>query len=186
MKRDVKHKKLKGGKEAKKIFAEVTAASATLKSKGWAPSLLSVSVGDEDASDFYIKNQKRIAERCGIAFEHVALPVNITKPELLAKIASHNADPQITGIIIQRPVPAQFDIKEVQQAVHPLKDVEGMHPASLGQVVYNEADLAPCTAKAAVQLLKNTGLTMKGLQVVVVGHSEIVGKPVTHFCCHST
>lgn len=175
----MEHKKLKGGKIAKQIFNESTAAAAELEQGGWKPSLLSIQIGDDEASGYYIQNQKRISERNGITFEHVCLPPDITRSELLAAIGARNADPRVTGIIIQRPVPKKFDIKEVQQAVHPLKDVEGMHPASLGQVVYNEADLAPCTAKAAVQLLKASGLVLTGLHCVVVGHSEIVGKPIS-------
>eukprot|EP00937_MAST-01D_sp_MAST-1D-sp2_P005974 g5974.t1 len=141
--------------------------------------LLSICIGDNPASHVYIRNQKRIANKLDIKFQELDLPASTSRGELLAAVASHNCDPRTTGIIIQRPVPDHFDIKEVQQAVHPLKDVEGMHPASLGQVVYNEADLAPCTAKAAVELLKATQLTLPGLQVVIVGHSEIVGKPIS-------
>jgi methylenetetrahydrofolate dehydrogenase (NADP+)/methenyltetrahydrofolate cyclohydrolase len=89
-----------------------------------------------------------------------------------------NVDPRVTGIIIQRPVPDHIPIRTLQGAVHPLKDVEGMHPASIGNIVYNQLDLAPCTAAASVALLKETGLDLKGLEVVVVGHSEIVGKPI--------
>ena len=89
-----------------------------------------------------------------------------------------NADPRVTGIIIQRPVPRHISIKALHAAVNPMKDVEGMHPASIGNIVYNQLDLAPCTAAASVELLKSTGLTLEGLEVVVVGHSEIVGKPV--------
>jgi methylenetetrahydrofolate dehydrogenase (NADP+)/methenyltetrahydrofolate cyclohydrolase len=84
----------------------------------------------------------------------------------------------VTGVIIQRPVPGQISIKELQSAVHPLKDVEGMHPASIGNIVYNDLVLGPCTSVAAVELLKRTGLELKGLEVVVIGHSEIVGKPI--------
>ncbi|WP_292128915.1 bifunctional 5,10-methylenetetrahydrofolate dehydrogenase/5,10-methenyltetrahydrofolate cyclohydrolase, partial [Mesorhizobium sp.] len=103
---------------------------------------------------------------------------DITAGELEAAIHGLNADPRVTGIIIQRPVPAHIPIKTLQAAVHPLKDVEGMHPASIGNIVYNQLDLAPCTAAASVELLKETRLDLKGLEVVVVGHSEIVGKPI--------
>ena len=89
-----------------------------------------------------------------------------------------NADPRVTGIIIQRPVPRAHPDQGPAGAIHPLKDVEGMHPASIGNIVYNQLDLAPCTAAASVELLKATGLDLKGLEVVVVGHSEIVGKPI--------
>ncbi|HEY9346034.1 MAG TPA: bifunctional 5,10-methylenetetrahydrofolate dehydrogenase/5,10-methenyltetrahydrofolate cyclohydrolase, partial [Inquilinus sp.] len=85
---------------------------------------------------------------------------------------------QVSGIILQRPVPKHISIKAMQTAIHPLKDVEGMNPASIGNIVYNELELAPCTALAAVEMLKRTGLTLAGLEVVVIGHSEIVGKPI--------
>ena len=114
----------------------------------------------------------------GIDFEERRFPADITAGELEAAIHGLNADPRVTGIIIQRPVPAHIPIKTLQAAVHPLKDVEGMHPASIGNIVYNQLDLAPCTAAASVELLKETGLDLKGLEVVVVGHSEIVGKPI--------
>ena len=107
-----------------------------------------------------------------------AFPPTITASELEAAIHGLNADPRVTGIIIQRPVPAHIPIKALQAAIHPLKDVEGMHPASIGNIVYNQLDLAPCTAAASVELLKATGLDLKGLEVVIVGHSEIVGKPI--------
>ena len=100
-------------------------------------------------------------------------------PGMLAQMAKINTDPRITGVIMQRPVPAHLNVLDIQQAVHPLKDVEGMNPTSIGHVVYNEADLAPCTAKAAVKCLKATTLTsLRGLECVVVGASEIVGKPI--------
>lgn len=177
-----KHKELRGGKIAKRIFDEVRVGALEMSEAGWTPKLLSVSIGDEDESKLYIRNQKRIAEKLGIDFEELQLPATTSRGELLASIGARNADPRTTGIIVQRPVPASFDIKEVQQAIHPMKDVEGMHPHSLGQVVYNEADLAPCTAKAAVEMLKETGLSLPGLEVVVVGHSEIVGKPIGFLC----
>jgi methylenetetrahydrofolate dehydrogenase (NADP+)/methenyltetrahydrofolate cyclohydrolase len=97
---------------------------------------------------------------------------------MLAAISAMNADPRVTGIILQRPVPHHLSIKQLQAAIHPLKDVEGMHPASIGNIVYNEVELGPCTAMASVELLKRTGLQLPGLEVVVVGHSEIVGKPI--------
>jgi methylenetetrahydrofolate dehydrogenase (NADP+)/methenyltetrahydrofolate cyclohydrolase len=89
-----------------------------------------------------------------------------------------NADPRVTGIIIQRPVPKHISLRVLQASVSPMKDVEGMHPASIGNIVYNQLDLAPCTAAASVELLKSTGVKLEGLEVVVVGHSEIVGKPI--------
>jgi methylenetetrahydrofolate dehydrogenase (NADP+)/methenyltetrahydrofolate cyclohydrolase len=119
-----------------------------------------------------------VAEKLGIAFDERYLDADITREELLATIRALNTNPSVTGIIIQRPVPDHLQIKELQTAVHPLKDVEGMHPASIGNIVYNDLVLGPCTAVAAVEMLKATGLNLPGLEVVVVGHSEIVGKPI--------
>ena len=88
-----------------------------------------------------------------------------------------NDDPGILGIILQRPLPDHINVRSLQSAIHPLKDVEGMNPASIGNIVYSDVALAPCTAAASVELIKETGLSLQGLEVVMIGHSEIVGKP---------
>ncbi len=169
---------LKGGPVADRILASVREEALTASQQGWPPLLISIAVGDVDAVDVYIRNQRRKAESVGIAFEERRFAADVTAGELEAAIRSMNADPRVTGIIIQRPVPPHIPVKALQSAIHPLKDVEGMHPASIGNIVYNQLDLAPCTALASVELLKATGLELKGLEVVVVGHSEIVGKPI--------
>ena len=169
---------LKGGPIAARIIAEVRDAAALATAEGFPPKLVSITVGDVEAVDIYVRNQRAKAQTAGIDFEERRFAFDITAAELEAAIHGMNADPRITGIIIQRPVPAHIPIKAIQAAVHPLKDVEGMHPASIGNIVYNELDLAPCTAAASVELLKATGLDLKGLEVVIVGHSEIVGKPI--------
>ena len=168
--------------EGRRVAAEVLAGLApevhALTAAGWAPRLVSISIGAAEAVAVYVRNQRRAAEQLGIGFEQRELPATITPEETEAAIAVLNTDPRVTGIIIQRPVPDQLRIKELQRAIHPLKDVEGMHPASIGNIVYNELDLAPCTALASIELLKRTGLKLPGLEVVVIGHSEIVGKPI--------
>jgi methylenetetrahydrofolate dehydrogenase (NADP+)/methenyltetrahydrofolate cyclohydrolase len=169
---------LKGGPVAARIIAEVRAAADSATAEGFRPKLVSITVGDVEAVDVYVRNQRAKAELAGIDFEERRFPAELTAGELEAAIHGMNADPRVTGIIIQRPVPPHIPIKAIQAAIHPLKDVEGMHPASIGNIVYNELDLAPCTAAASVELLKATGLDLKGLEVVVVGHSEIVGKPI--------
>jgi len=169
---------LKGGPVAKRIMAEVARDAAKATAEGFPPKLVSITVGDVEAVGVYVRNQRAKAEQAGIGFEERNFPADLTAAELEAAIHGMNADPRVTGIIIQRPVPRHIPIKAIQAAVHPLKDVEGMHPASIGNIVYNELDLAPCTAAASVELLKETGLDLKGLEVVVVGHSEIVGKPI--------
>jgi methylenetetrahydrofolate dehydrogenase (NADP+)/methenyltetrahydrofolate cyclohydrolase len=169
---------LKGAPVAARILAEVRAEAEAASAQGWMPRLVSISVGDTDAVKVYVRNQRRKAEQAGIEFEERHFPDSVTAGELEAAIRGMNVDPRVTGIIIQRPVPDHIPIRTLQGAVHPLKDVEGMHPASIGNIVYNQLDLAPCTAAASVELLKETGLELKGLEAVVVGHSEIVGKPI--------
>jgi methylenetetrahydrofolate dehydrogenase (NADP+)/methenyltetrahydrofolate cyclohydrolase len=169
---------LRGGPVAQRIMAEVKADAAAATAEGFPPKLVSITVGDVAAVGVYVRNQRAKAELAGIGFEERRFSADITATELEAAIHGMNADPRVTGIIVQRPVPPHIPIKAIQAAIHPLKDVEGMHPASIGNIVYNQLDLAPCTAAASVELLKETGLDLKGLEVVVVGHSEIVGKPI--------
>ncbi|MBL8583188.1 MAG: bifunctional 5,10-methylenetetrahydrofolate dehydrogenase/5,10-methenyltetrahydrofolate cyclohydrolase [Rhizobiaceae bacterium] len=169
---------LKGGPVAARIVGQVRQAAEVARGEGFPPRLVSITVGDVDAVDVYVRNQRAKAQLAGIEFDERRFPAETTAAELEAAIHGMNADPRVTGIIIQRPVPAHIPIRSLQAAVHPLKDVEGMHPASIGNIVYNQLDLAPCTAAASVELLKETGLDLRGLEVVVVGHSEIVGKPI--------
>jgi methylenetetrahydrofolate dehydrogenase (NADP+)/methenyltetrahydrofolate cyclohydrolase len=172
------HKILDGKALATTIRGEVAARVDELKEVGWQPRLVSIAVGETDAAKLYIRNQKRVADQVGIEFEERFYPDSVSREEMLATVHTLNADPRVTGVIIQRPVPRHIPIKELQAAVHPLKDVEGLHPASIGNIVYNDLVLGPCTSVASVELLKSTGLDLKGLEVVVIGHSEIVGKPI--------
>jgi methylenetetrahydrofolate dehydrogenase (NADP+)/methenyltetrahydrofolate cyclohydrolase len=169
---------LRGKPVADAILAQVGQDLENLTRTGWVPKLVSVTIGAVEAVDVYVRNQRRVAERVGIAFEERHFPEDVTQAEMEVAIRTMNVDPRVTGIIIQRPVPPQISIKALQTAVHPYKDVEGMSPVSIGNIVYNELDLAPCTAAASVELLKSTRLPMEGLEVVVIGHSEIVGKPI--------
>lgn len=168
---------LSGKELSLKILDSLKSEIKILSNKGWKPALVSVTIGSVEAVDVYVRNQKRKAESIGIDFKEVNFDETITQEELRVRIKQFNSDPSITGIIIQRPVPEHINIKDLQSYVHPLKDVEGMNPASIGNIVYNELHMAPCTAMAAVELLKSTGVNMEGLEVVMVGHSAIVGKP---------
>jgi len=167
------------GKEiAREILEQVSAEVSELKTSGWDPKLISIKVGENPSVDLYIRNQRLKAEKVGIIFEEKDYPHDISTNELQAAIANFNVDPKVTGIFLQRPAPESISIKTLQKAIHPLKDVEGMHPTSIGNIVYNELELGPCTAMASVELLRRTGQDLKGLEVVVIGHSEIVGKPI--------
>lgn len=157
---------------------EVAASAAALAEKGWQPKLVSVSVGDTAAAELYVRNQQRSAESAGVEFEARNYPHETSLEQLTGIIQGLNADPRVNGIIIQRPLPDHIPVKTLQKAVHPLKDVEGMHPASIGNIVYNDVALGPCTAVAAVEILKTLPLDIEGLNVTVIGHSEIVGKPI--------
>lgn len=157
---------------------ETAAAAAALAADGWAPRLVSIAVGESAPAELYMRNQHRVADASGIAFEARTYPDTISLEQLIGVVQGLNADPAVNGIIIQRPLPAHVPMKVLQKAVHPLKDVEGMHPASIGNIVYNDLALGPCTAVAAVEILKTLPLNVEGLDVVVIGHSEIVGKPI--------
>ena len=142
------------------------------------PSLVSILIGDVPEAAVYVRNQARGAEQSGMPFKQVNWPSDITQDECKARILALNDDPAVLGIILQRPVPDHINVRSLQSAIHPLKDVEGMNPASIGNIVYSDVALAPCTAAASVSLIKETGLKLEGLEVVMIGHSEIVGKPI--------
>ena len=161
-----------------RMRAEVAEQAEWLTGEGWRPRLVSVSVGDTAAAELYVRNQQRQAESAGVAFEARNYPAETSLEQLIGILQGLNADPRVNGVIIQRPLPAHIPVKALQKAVHPLKDVEGMHPASIGNIVYNDLALGPCTAVAAVEILKTLPLKPEGLDVTVIGHSEIVGKPI--------
>ena len=172
------HKIIDGRQVAKAILAQTTSRAARLAKLGLPPKIASVSIGENSGVEIYVRNQQKAAASTGIDFEHIKLSASIAEAGLLEEINNLNTTASVTGIIIQRPVADNISIKKVQATIDPRKDIEGMNPASIGNIVYNDIDLGPCTAIAAVDLLKSTPLEMKGLEVVMIGHSEIVGKPV--------
>src|SRR5688500_10621315 len=139
--------------------------------------LVSVSFGEQGAAAVYVRAQASAARKVGLRFEDQTWPSALTQEECKARLVAMNDDPDVLGVILQRPVPAHINGRSLASAIHPLKDIEGMNPASIGNIVYNDLALAPCTAAASVELIKATGLQLHGLEVVMVGHSEIVGKP---------
>ena len=167
-----------GKRIAQKMREGLAQDVAELGQSGWSPKLVSITVGDGSASALYVRNQQRQAEAVGIEFEQRNYPIDISLEQLTGVLQGLNGDPRVHGIIIQRPLPSHIPVKTLQKAVHPLKDVEGMHPASIGNIVYNDLALGPCTAVASVEMLKTLPLQVEGLDVVVIGHSEIVGKPI--------
>lgn len=166
---------LDGRKVASRILAETREEFESLG--GATGRLVSISIGDVEEIAVYIRNQVRGAERAGIPFDDQFWPGDLTQEDCKIRISEMNDDPEVIGIILQRPVPDHINVRSLQSAIHPLKDVEGMNPASIGNIVYNDLALAPCTAAASVELIRETGLKLEGLEVVMIGHSEIVGKP---------
>jgi methylenetetrahydrofolate dehydrogenase (NADP+)/methenyltetrahydrofolate cyclohydrolase len=171
------HHLLRGAPVRERILKEVAARVADAKAKHSIGHLVSISIGDHPEVAVYIRNQAKAAAEVGIPFEEQNWPDDMTQDECKARIVAMNDDPNVIGVIIQRPVSGDINIRSLQSAIHPLKDVEGMSPASIGNIVYNDLALAPCTAAASVELIKETGLHLNGLEVVMIGHSEIVGKP---------
>ena len=139
--------------------------------------LVSVSIGPQPAASVYTRSQATAAAKVGLRFEEQTWPSEVSQDECKARLLAMNDDRDVLGVILQRPVPRQLNGRSLASAIHPLKDIEGMNPASIGNIVYNDLALAPCTAAASVELIKATGLHLHGLEVVMVGHSEIVGKP---------
>jgi len=139
--------------------------------------LVSVSIGEHKAASIYTRSQATAAASVGLRFEEQTWSSTLTQEECKARLLAMNDDRDVLGVILQRPVPPHINGRSLASAIHPLKDIEGMNPASIGNIVYNDLALAPCTAAASVELIKATGLTLHGLEVVMVGHSEIVGKP---------
>lgn len=168
------HRLIDGHKVAIKIINECKQYTNEQNTLG---RLVSICIGDVPETKLYIRNQARGAKSAGLPFEQIKWNANIKQNEAKRIIQKMNDDASILGIIIQRPAPQHINIRSLQSAVHPLKDVEGMNPASIGNIVYSDVALAPCTAAATIQLIKETGLKLEGLEVVMIGHSEIVGKP---------
>ena len=166
------------GKHVRKaILADVKCDLENLSKAGKLGRLVSVAIGDVEEVAVYIRGQARAAAEVGMPFDEQHWPASLSQEECKQRLIEMNDDPDVVGVVLQRPVPEHLNIRSLQSAIHPLKDVEGMNPASIGNIVYNDTALAPCTAAASVEMIRATGLTLKGLEVVIVGHSEIVGKP---------
>ena len=169
---------LKGAPIAERIREELAAEIAALKAKGVTPSLAALQVGENPASAVYVGQQRKNAEKLGISYRLEELPADSSQKFVADFIGKLNQDPSVTGIILQMPVPEGLDARALQALIDPAKDVEGVSPANMGWVVFGRPTLAPCTALGVVELINSTGVELYGKEVVVVGHSDIVGKPV--------
>jgi len=143
------------------------------------PVLASVQVGDNAGAEAYAKSQRKTAENLGIEYRFHKLNQDTKEQELIDFIKKLNEDRGVNGIILQMPLPVQIDYKKMSNYILPQKDVEGMHPANMGKIVFGKAKILPCTPAAVMVLLKETGIDLYGKETVIVGHSEIVGKPLS-------
>lgn len=163
---------------ARQMEEEMRAEVEELTASGAQPGLAVVLVGEDPASKVYVNNKQKACGRLGIASFEYKLPEETTEQELLDLIAKLNADPKVHGILVQLPVPKQIDSKKVLLAIDPAKDVDGFHPLNVGNLFVDDSPLPPCTPAGVMELLRREGVDLKGKHAVVVGRSNIVGKPV--------
>lgn len=164
---------------AEKIRGQIRQEVEQLKAKyGRPPSLAAVQAGKNEASAVYIKSQMANAQKLGIEYKLHELDGTLTQKGVLDYIEGLNNDKNITGIILQMPLPQGIDAKGVQGIISLKKDVEAIRPENLGRLIFGKPKIGPCTAMAAMELINSTGIDLYGKEAVVVGHSEIVGKPV--------
>lgn len=146
--------------------------------RGAPPSLVAVQVGDDPASHLYVRRQEKSCAQLGIAYRRLRLPTDTSEGALLEELRALNATDDVTGIILQMPLPSHIDPRLARRVMDPVKDVEGVHPENLGWLLSGRATRVPPTAAAALACIESTGVPLEGAGAVVVGHSETVGRPV--------
>lgn len=166
---------LEGKALADEIKSQLRAQVGLLKKT---PVLACILAGDNAGAESYVKSQKKTAESLGIGYQLHKLDKDITEENFIEFIQKLNNDESVSGIIIQMPLPRQIDYKKIANYILPQKDIEGMHPANIGKLLSGKARIIPCTPAAVMELLKACGTNLYGKETVVVGHSEIVGKPL--------
>lgn len=169
-----------GNEIAEAIRAEVAAGAAAFAERwGYRPGLATILVGTDPASEVYVRMKNRDAERVGFYSRQITLPEATSEEELLGVVEGLNADPRIHGLLVQLPLPKHIDEDRVIRAIDPAKDVDGFHPQNVGRLAIGDRSvLAPCTPAGVVELLTRSGYETAGKHVVVVGRSNIVGKPL--------
>jgi methylenetetrahydrofolate dehydrogenase (NADP+)/methenyltetrahydrofolate cyclohydrolase len=167
-----------GKAAAARARLRVAAAATELRGAGVIPGLAVVLVGENPASQIYVRSKAKAARECGVeAFDH-ALPAETSQAELLALVARLNADPAVDGILVQLPLPPQIHARAVLESIAPAKDVDGFHPENVGLLTVGMPRFVPCTPKGCMVLLEETGVALRGARAIVVGRSNIVGKPM--------
>lgn len=166
------------------VRADVAKEVAELKDKGIIPGLAVVIVGDDPASRVYVNNKKKACAEVGIYSEEFALPADTTQEELLALVASLNGRSDINGILCQLPLPDGLEDKAVIASISPLKDVDAFHAANVGHIMIGDYNFLPCTPAGVMELLHRSGVEIAGKNCVVIGRSNIVGKPMAMLLLH--
>ena len=170
---------LSGKDIAESIKSEVAADIARLKTEyGFAPCLAVVRVGDDPASAVYVGNKVRTSEEIGLVSEHHHLPENVSRAELVGLVRSLNWREEVDGILVQLPLPDQINEREIIEMIDPDKDVDGFHPVNVGRLSQGEKSLVPCTPAGVIEILKRSEIEIGGKNAVIVGRSNIVGKPM--------
>jgi methylenetetrahydrofolate dehydrogenase (NADP+)/methenyltetrahydrofolate cyclohydrolase len=160
---------------AKVLEGEVAAEIAGL---GYRPGLVAVRVGNDPASEIYVRNKARKARELGLQGTELVFPETMSEAELLAEVARLNLDDIVDGILVQLPLPKQINAQKVIDAIDPAKDVDGFHPVNVGLLHLGRPALVPCTPSGVMRLIDSTGVAIEGRRAVVIGRSDIVGKPV--------
>ena len=169
---------LDGNKIAAQIRAEVAEDVRTLNAAGFRPGLAVILAGHNPASEIYVRNKVKACEQVGVHGETLTPPDSVSTEELLGMVDQLNQRNEIDGILVQLPLPAQVDAKKVLLAVSPQKDVDGFHPMNVGNLSTQRPGLVPCTPAGVIEVLRRSNIAIEGRQAVVIGRSDIVGKPV--------
>ena len=175
---------LDGLKIRNEVFAELKIEVARLAAQGVRPGLAAVLVGENSASQIYVKSKIAACEQLGLAHWLHTPPASIATAELLQLITDLNSDNNVDGILVQLPLPAQVDSKRILEGVSPEKDVDGFHPVSLGRLVSNRPGLVACTPAGCMEILRRYKIPVEGANAVVLGRSDIVGKPMAMLLLH--
>ena len=176
---------LDGKAVSQRIKDELRAEVDGLKAKGILPGLAVIIVGDDPASRIYVNNKKKACEYIGIRSEEYALPGDTTQEELVALIEKLNKDEAMDGILCQLPLPKHIDEKAVINTIRPDKDVDAFHPVNVGKIMIGDYDFLPCTPAGVMELISESGIDICGKECVVVGRSNIVGKPMSMLLLHN-
>ena len=176
---------LNGGPIRDQIYADLQQEIAALSAVGIRPGLAAVLVGEDPASQIYVRRKIAACEQLGLGSWLHTPTARVTTEEMLALVAELNAHDEVDGILVQLPLPAQVDAKRVLEAVDPAKDVDGLHPMNLGRLVSGRPGLVACTPAGCMEILRRSGIAVEGANAVVVGRSDIVGKPIALLLMHA-